>query len=137
MLKTYPVRWHLGTPDSPLCGPHQSDGNPTLDVSAHPSVGFSPLCCEVTGYPLQYIRFFHTQQSINGGNGGGEVCALMEACLQVDYFIFPLCLLQKILQRLRQMGLSICVHDTHVVNTVSPIQTEFTDQEVTLLFCGL
>ena len=35
------------------------------------------------------------------------------------------------------MGIGICVHYAHVVNTVSPILPEVTDQEVSLLFCGL
>ena len=35
------------------------------------------------------------------------------------------------------MGLGICVHDAHVVNTVSPILPEVTYQELTLLFRGL
>ena len=32
------------------------------------------------------------------------------------------------------MGLGICVHDAHVVNTGSPFLSEVTDQEFTLLF---
>ena len=35
------------------------------------------------------------------------------------------------------MGLCISFHDAHVVNTVSPILPEMTDQEVSLLFRGL
>ena len=35
------------------------------------------------------------------------------------------------------MGLGTSVHDKHVVNTGSTILTEVTDQEVSLLFCGL
>ena len=35
------------------------------------------------------------------------------------------------------MGLGISVHNTHVVNTVIPIMPEVTDQEVSILFCGL
>ena len=35
------------------------------------------------------------------------------------------------------MGLGISVHDTHVVNTVSTIMPEVTDQEVSLLFSGI
>ena len=35
------------------------------------------------------------------------------------------------------MGLGICLCDEHVVNTVSPILPEVTDQEVSLLFRGL
>ena len=33
------VRRHPGPPDTLVCGPHQSDGDPTIDVSAHPCVG--------------------------------------------------------------------------------------------------
>ena len=28
--------WKPGPPDELVCGPRQNDGNPTLDVSAHP-----------------------------------------------------------------------------------------------------
>ena len=35
------------------------------------------------------------------------------------------------------MVLGISVHDVHVVNTVSPIMTEVTDHELSLLFRGL
>ena len=35
-LYDYPVRRHHGPPDAPVCGPHQIDGNSTLDVSARP-----------------------------------------------------------------------------------------------------
>ena len=43
------VRQHPGTPDSPVCGPHQSNGDPTLDVYARPGVGLPPICCEADG----------------------------------------------------------------------------------------
>ena len=42
-----PLRRHPGPPDALVCGPHQSDGDPTLDVPACPSVGLPPLCCYV------------------------------------------------------------------------------------------
>ena len=35
-LETNFVRRHPGLPDAPGCGPHQSGGNPTLDVSTCP-----------------------------------------------------------------------------------------------------
>ena len=35
------------------------------------------------------------------------------------------------------MGLGVSVHDTHGMNTVRPIIPEVTDQEVSLIFCGL
>ena len=34
-LDTNPMQRHPGTPDAQMCGPEQSGGNPTLDVSAH------------------------------------------------------------------------------------------------------
>ena len=49
-----------GSPDSPMCGPHQSDGNPNLDVTARPRVGFLTLCCQATSYSLQGSRCLHT-----------------------------------------------------------------------------
>ena len=53
------VRQYPGPPDAPVCGPHQSDGDPTLDVSACPGVGMLPLCCEADGHPLQGSRRLH------------------------------------------------------------------------------
>ena len=46
-------------------------------------------------------------------------------------------ILQALLLSLRQMGLGVYVHEAHVVNTVSPILSEVTYQEVTLMFHGL
>ena len=47
------VRWHPGPMDASVCGPHQSDSKPTLDVSAHPRVGLTTLCCKATGHPYR------------------------------------------------------------------------------------
>ena len=49
-LDTNLVRRHPGPPDAPMCGLHQSDGAPTLDVSASPRVGFPPLYGKAAGY---------------------------------------------------------------------------------------
>ena len=103
------VRRHPVPPDALVCGPHQSDGDPTLDVSA---------------------RRLHNQKPVNGGEEGREVLVLLEACLQVHLLICPLRLLQTFFRCFRRMGLGICVHDAHVVNTVSPIFLEVVDQEV-------
>ena len=43
---------HPGPLYAPACGPHQSYGNPALDVSAHPGVGLPPLCCKADSYPF-------------------------------------------------------------------------------------
>ena len=44
------VHQNPGPLDALVCGPHSSDGDPTLDVSTHSIVGFLPLYYEVTGY---------------------------------------------------------------------------------------
>ena len=62
---------------------------------------------------------------------------LLEACLQVNFLLRPLRLLQTLIYILRQMGLDICIHDAHVASTVSTSMPEVTNQEVTLLFRGL
>ena len=41
--------------DALVCGPHQSDGNPTLGLSARPRLGLLPLCCKAAGYPFQLV----------------------------------------------------------------------------------
>ena len=37
------VRRHPENPDATVCGSHQGDGDPTIDVSARPGVGLPPL----------------------------------------------------------------------------------------------
>ena len=110
-----------------MCGPRQSDGNPTLDVTTRPRLGLSPICGHETGYPLHGICRLHTQKSIHQGNKGEEVPALLEACLKVNSLLLPLRVLQALLRGLFRMVLGISVHDTHVMNTVSPIIPEVTD----------
>ena len=41
--------------------PAQSDGDPTLDVSACPRVRLAPLFCEASGYPFKGIWSLHTK----------------------------------------------------------------------------
>ena len=122
------MRRNPGSPYAPMRGPHKSDGNPTLDVTVHPRVGFPPLCGQATGYPFQGSRRLYTQQSIHQGNKGGEVPELLEACLQVYLLLCPFRLLQALLRLLPRIGLGISIHDTHVVNNFSPILLEVTDQ---------
>ena len=52
---------HPGPPDAPVCGPHQSDGSPNLDVSARLGLGLRPLCCEAACYLFQGSCCLHTQ----------------------------------------------------------------------------
>ena len=63
--------------------------------------------------------------------------ALLEAALQVHLTLTLLRLLQTFLRRLLPIGLSISVHDTHVVNTFCPILPEVLEQKDSLLFRGL
>ena len=137
VLDAYIVRQHIGPPDAPMCGPHQSDGDPTLEIYTLTRVGLLPICCKATGYPFQGCRLLHTKKPVNGSNKGREVSTLLEACLQVHLLLCPLHLLKTLLWCLCQMGLGICVYDAHVVNTVITILPEVTDQEVTPLFHGL
>ena len=52
---------HLWPSDAPVCGPHQSDCNPTLDVSTRLWVWLLSLWCEATGYPFQGSRRLHSE----------------------------------------------------------------------------
>ena len=61
----------------------------------------------------------------------------MEASLQVHLILTLLRLLQTLLGGILLIGLCISFHDTHVVNTVSPILPEVLEQKVSLLFRGL
>ena len=80
------VRRNLGPMDAPVCGPHQCDGDLTLDVSVLPRLGLTQLCCEATGYPFHGSHCLHIQNPINGGNEGRKLLALLEACIQVYLF---------------------------------------------------
>ena len=131
------LRRHPGPPDVPVCGPHQSDGNLTLDVSAHPGVGLPPLCCNAAGYHFKGIHCFHTHYPVNRGEEERKVSALLEACLQLHILLRPFCLLKTLFWCLRRMRLGVCVPNAHVVNTASTIMLEVTDHKVTLLFRGL
>ena len=63
--------------------------------------------------------------------------ALLEAALQVHILLTLIRLLQKFIGGILQIGLSISVHDLHVVNTVCPVLPEVPEQKVSLLFRGL
>ena len=60
------VRRHPGNPDSSVCGPHQSDGDPTIGISACPRVALPTRCCEAGGYPFQGSCRLHIQQLVYG-----------------------------------------------------------------------
>ena len=87
--------------DSPVCCPYQSDGNPTLDVSSRPRVGFLPLCFEAAGYPFCVNRRLHTQYPIDSGDKQRKMSTFLEACLQVHFLLCLLCLLKEIFWCLR------------------------------------
>ena len=92
-----------------------------------------PLLCEAAGYPFQGSRRLYPEKSINGGDKGREVATLLEASLQVHLLLGPLCFLQSFLRGPSPIGLGVSIHDTHVMNTVSPIFPEVSNQEVSLL----
>ena len=62
------------------------------------------------------------------------MATFLEASLQVHLFLALIRLLQTFLWRPPLIGLYISVHDTHAVNTVSPVGPEVPDQKVSLLF---
>ena len=64
-LDTNIVNRNPGSSDAPVCGPHQSDGDPNLHVSTLPRVDLPPLCCKATEYPFQGSRHLQTQYPIN------------------------------------------------------------------------
>ena len=72
LLHADPVRWHPGSSYAAMGGAHQSDCNPTIDVSARLQVGLIPLGGQATGYPFQGSRRLHPQQTVQRGDKGGE-----------------------------------------------------------------
>ena len=118
-------------------GAHQSDCNPTLDVSIRLWVGLLPLGGHSTGYPFQVSRRLHPHQPVHRGDKGGEVPTLLEASLQIHLFLPLLRLVEAFLQLLQLICEGVSVHNTHVVNTVGPLLPEVPDKKVALLFCDL
>ena len=56
------IIWRNPVPmDVMVCEPHQSDGNPNIDVYVRPRLGLLPLCCKAAGYTFQGIHCLHTQ----------------------------------------------------------------------------
>ena len=73
------MRRHPIPPDAPVCGTHQSDGDPTCDVSTSPVVDITALCLKEASYPFQGSQRLHSQYPINGGYEGQMVLAFLEA----------------------------------------------------------
>ena len=62
---------------------------------------------------------------------------LLEAILQVHLLLPPFGVVKALLRRLSHIRQDVSVHDTHVVNTVSPLLTEVTEQKGDLLIRDL
>ena len=122
---------HPGSLDTTVCGPHQSDSNPTLDVSARPWVYLLTLCCEAADYPLQHpVNHQQNQQraksiSVAGGRP------------QVTSFLCFMCILKKTIWCLQKIGFYVSVPNMIVVNTFDPFLPDVMDQKVVLMSCGL
>ena len=136
-LHAYTLCWHPGSLYAAMSGAHQGDCNPTLDVSTRLWVGLLPLGGQVTGYPFQGSRRLHPQKPVNRGDKGGEVPTLLEASLQIHLFLPLFCLVEAFIRRLWLISEGVSVHNTHVVNTVSPLLPEVQDQNAALLFRDL
>ena len=61
----------------------------------------------------------------------------LEARLQVLLIFCLRCLVKTLLRCILNIRLGVSVHDTHVVNTVSPFIPEVPDQKAEFLFLGL
>ena len=61
----------------------QWDGQPTLDVYAHPQVWLLPFCREAAGYAFNHILRLHAEEAIHQHNKGGEVTKFMEEGLHI------------------------------------------------------
>ena len=77
------VRWHHGPLDAPVCGPHKSYGDPTLDLSARPRVGMPTLFCEAYGYHFQGINRLQTQLLINEGDEQQNLLTFLDAYIYI------------------------------------------------------
>ena len=81
------------------------------------------LCLYFSGYLPPPHPVAHKQRW-----RGAKISTLIKACLQVHLLLFPIYLLKTLLWFLCWMVLSVSVHDTHVINTASPILPEVTGQ---------
>ena len=137
LLHTDLVCWHLVSSYSEVGGAHQSDRNPTLDISTCLRVGLFPLGVQATGKPSQGIHRLHIQQLVHRGNKCLEVPMLLEASLQIN-LLFPLFLLMEaLLWVLRPVCQGVSFYDTDVMNTVCPLLPEVPDKKVFFLLCDL
>ena len=118
-------------------GAHQSDCNPTLDISTHIRVELLPLGGQATGYNFQGSRRLHPQQPFHRGDKGGEVPTLLEASLHIHLFLPLFCLMEALIRLLNMVCEGVSIHNTHVVNTVGPLLPEVLDKKVALLFRDL
>ena len=112
---------------------YQGDVQPTHDVAAHPLVGLLTFHCKAAGYLFKHSLRLHSDESIHQHDKGREVTTLLEAGLHVIIIILLLCHLETLLRWLVLVIEGACVHDTHIVNTVSPSLWKVTDGKVSLL----
>ena len=68
---------------------------------------------------------------------GKNFSELLEASLKVHIFLRLCCFLKTPFWCICPIGFCVSVHETHVVNNVSPFLPEVTNQKVAILFCSL
>ena len=95
-----------------MSGGHQSECNPTLDVSTRLRVGMPPLGGQATGYHFQGSRRLHPQQPVHRGDKEGEVPTLLEASLQIHLLLPLFSLVEALLRRFSQVQQGVSVQDT-------------------------
>ena len=88
--------WHPGTPYAVVGGMIQWDGQPTLDVYAHPQVWLLPFCREAAGYACKRMLGLHAEEAIHKNDKGGELTTLLDTGLQILLLLVFLCCLQTL-----------------------------------------
>ena len=128
---------YSGPPDGPVCGLHQRNENPTLNVPVHYIVQLLSFFTRRLAILFRVAVTYTPSSPSTEAKKRRKISTLLEACLQVHLIIFPLCLLKALLWCISRIRLSVSVNDSDIVNTVCPILPEVTDQKIALLFCGL
>ena len=105
----------------------QGGGHPTLNVALRPQIGLLPFRCEADGNTFKRSLHFQAKEIIHKNDEWLEVAMLLEARLHILLPILLLFRLKTLLWQLVPVREGVCVHDTHVVNTVYPSLPEVVD----------
>ena len=92
-----------------------------------------PLHCESDGYAFKRSLRLHSEETAHRNEKGVEVAMLPDTRLQLCTLLLLILRLEALILQLVMVVEGIIVHDTHVVNTISPYLSEVVYQHIPLL----